>query len=304
MFHTGSVIRLTNRFDKIKKEGLTYHTPTQSLALDYLYSKEKDNGYSESYRQEHPNGMIHYVYYQVTEIKRIRYRHRKKQSKAKFLKKHNEKTSFPEVNFLYYKEAMIERIECCPKAYSEYTSLLWGTIAWSPSLLNLYRIGTDINLFNWCGASGGDFTPNRILSDFFIIDHRCWWDHIPYRTFKYETETMKWWFSIFDEYELGSIDFYYPVNPKEGEEIEVLVSYDVYYGQCKRRTNVKIKWIHGANGLTVFCLLPHLYLYIIECATFYLQLPKQRVKKVRNYAYNQMLKATQEFRRKNMIINF
>lgn len=179
----------------------------------------------------------------------------------------------------------------------EYVALLIRPLRESTTLNTLHECTDDSDFFNWVGASNYDlgFAPTRIMSEYFTIPYDKWWNYVPYRRFEYQTDKHKWWFSIFDEYDLFSIDFYYPINVKAGEEIEIWVD----------RPTTKIKWIQGQPGLTIACLLPHIYLFAIDIAMVKIGItPEKKREAVVKYCHNRMLDYTKPIRDRNAIINF
>jgi len=306
MFNIGDVIRIRERFNKIEKE-LIYNVASQSLKLDFFKSQEIEM-YKLHFRDSDVERRHHDVDYVVREVRTLRYKYpATKNKKIAFVRRHNDKNRTRRIGSFYANGRCVKTEHFENPIYGEYVSLLDGAISYSPTLRNLYSGIADSDMFNWVGAYNHEigFAPTRILSDYFTLDpYGDWWNYVPYNKFEYETDKHKWWFSVFDEYELSSIDFYYPINANNGDDIEIIIDYRFNYFLGGGSRTVRVKWIDGAEGLTIFCLLPHIYMFAIELIMLTLGISIRRRKAIREFCHKRMLEYTKIIRDKNAIINF
>lgn len=319
MFKVGDIITIKDLDNprKIKvNEEIIYQTGKQILTLQPMTDKNAEGGimsYSYLQKSKHrilSDTVIRFDYWIVTKLEKSQYKRPKaKNKKMDFLRKHNDKINSTDNRVYIYKGILryqwVDEGRISPMIYGEYMSLLDCAMGLSPSLRTLYKSISDVNLFNWVGACGGmGSKPSKILSDYFILHPFGWLDAVPYNNLKHETEKHKWWFSVFEEYELSSLDFYYPANPSEGDTIEIIIHYNFGWWHGAGEKTVRVKWIHGANGLTVFCLLPHIYMFAIDLVMRKFSVSPRRREVVMKYCYNRMLDFTKTIRDKNAIINF
>ena len=315
MFKVGDIITIEDlggdRKIEVNQE-IIYWKTKQIITLQPIEDKKaEDRIMSYSYLREGKSPVVDHiirlVYWRVikTEKRQLK-RPKAKNKKMAFLRNHNDKLAETDNRLRTHNGLFcVGDYQIKPEIYKEYVSLLDCAIGLSPSLRTLYKSISDVNLFNWVGACGSmGFRPSEILSDYFVIHPFGWWDAMPYNNLKYETEKHKWWFSVFEEYELSSLDFYYPVNPSDGDTIEIIIHYNFGWWYGVEGKTARVKWIHGANGLTIFCLLPHIYMFAIELAMQEFSVSPKRRDAVMKYCYKRMLDFTKIIRSKNAIINF
>jgi hypothetical protein len=319
MFKVGDIITIKDLDNprKIKvNEEIIYQTGKQILTLQPMTDKNAEGGimsYSYLQKSKHrilSDTVIRFDYWIVTKLEKSQYKRPKaKNKKMDFLRKHNDRINSTD-NRVYICKGILryqsfDEGRISPMIYGEYVSQLDSAISRSPSLMNLYLHALDNDYFNWVGSvKSTGVAPSRLLDDHFVINSRNWNDN-PYWIFEYKIDQHDWWFSVFEDYELlGSIDFYYPINHKIGDNIDIIIVYNYNKWFSSNKRILRVNWVDGASGLTIFCLLPHIYMFLIELAAIRLGLSSQKANAIRNYCYNRMLDSTKIIRDKNAIINF